>query len=195
MPNSSSMKEFVVDLLKNNIPAFYYYHNYKHTLYVVEKAIEIGKGEGCSERDIDLVTAGALWHDTGFLHSYADHEDQSLLLARQYLPEYGYAKDEIDKICGMIMATKIPQSPKNKLEEIVADADLEYLGTSDAPLKAEHLFQEWRHKDPSLTREKWNKIQISFIQNHHYFTDFCREKKEKPKLAYLQTVIEQEKQS
>jgi len=195
MPNSSSMKEFVVDLLKNNIPVFYYYHNYEHTLYVVDKAIEIGKAEGCSERDIELVSAGALWHDTGFLYSYADHEDQSLLLARQYLPEYGYTKDDIDKICGMIMATKIPQSPKNKLEEIVADADLEYLGTSDAPLKAEHLFQEWRHNDPSLTREKWNRIQISFIQNHHYFTEFCREKKEKAKLEYLQTVIDQEKRS
>jgi len=194
MLNNSSMKKFVVDLLKSNIPVFYYYHNYEHTLYVVDKAIEIARAEGCSDRDIELVSAGALWHDTGFLYSYANHEDESLLLAKKYLPDYGYSKEEIEKISGMIMATKIPQSPKNKLEEIVADADLEYLGTSAAAAKAEHLFREWQHMDPSLTREKWNKIQVSFIQNHHFFTEFCREKKEKPKLEYLQTVIDQEKQ-
>ena len=36
----------------------------------------------------------------------------------RYLPEYGYSTGQIDRICGMIMATQIPQTPHNKLEEI-----------------------------------------------------------------------------
>ena len=36
-----------------------------------------------------------------------------------------------EQICGMIMATKIPQSPKNYLEQILCDADLDYLGRDD----------------------------------------------------------------
>lgn len=55
----------------------------------------------------------------------------------------------------MIMATKIPQSPKNKLEEIIADADLEYLGTDEAAKKADDFFKELHHLHPSLTKEEW----------------------------------------
>ncbi|MFI5185724.1 MAG: HD domain-containing protein [Chitinophagales bacterium] len=184
------MKTFVIELLKNNIPPHYYYHSYEHTLYVMDKAIEIGREENCTGHEIDLVSAAALWHDTGFIKTYIDHEKAGCLLAREYLPGYGYSAEDIDKICGMIMATSIPQSPKNKLEEIVADADLEYLGTNDAAVKAEHLFKEWQHLDPSLTREEWNRKQISFLQKHHYFTRFCKEKKERSKSAYLQNLVD-----
>src|SRR5215831_14993029 len=152
MQNNSSMRTFVADLLKGKIPSFYYYHNYEHTLYVADKAIEIGNGESCTPREIELVYAAALWHDTGYINGHDDHESESIRLARQYLPTYGYSVDEINRICGMIMATKVPQAPKNKLEEVVADADLEYLGTDDAAHKAELFFKELKHLDPSLTR-------------------------------------------
>ena len=191
MQNNSEMKSFVVDFLKKKISALYYYHNYEHTMYVVDKAIEIGRAENCSEHELELLSVAALWHDTGFITTYANHEERSCLLAKENLPRFGYTADDIEKVCGMIMATKIPQSPKNKLEEIMADADLEYLGTADAAGKAENLFKEWRHLDPNLTREKWNTLQISFLQKHHYFTKFCKDTKESQKLAYLKELSEQ----
>jgi len=187
------METFVLDLLKNNIPAFYYYHNFEHTLYVFERAIEIGKAEKCTRHEIDLVGTAALWHDTGFVRTYNNHEEEGCVMAREHLPQFGYSDQDIDRVCSMIMATRIPQSPKNKLEEIVADADLEYLGTPEAAARAEHLFMEWRHMDPSLTREKWNKIQISFLRSHHYFTRFCKEQREAGKSAYLQQLLDHQR--
>ena len=89
----------------------------------------------------------------------------------------------------MIMATKIPQSPQNKLEEIIADADLEYLGTESAGVKADLFFNELQHLNPSLTKAEWDKTQISFLQQHHYFTGFCKENREQVKTAYLQWLI------
>ena len=83
------------------------------------------------------------------------------------------------------MATKIPQSPTNKLEEILADADLEYLGTNDVEIKAGNLFRELQSLDPSITEGLWKQIQISFIQKHHYFTRFCIENRETVKQKYL----------
>jgi HD superfamily phosphodiesterase len=183
------MKTFVIDLLKNKISPFYYYHSYKHTLYVVEKAIEIATRENCTEKEIELVSTAALWHDTGFINTYNDHEEEGCRLARKYLPGYGFTNEDIGKICGMIMATSIPQSPKTRLEEIVADADLEYLGTPDAASKAERLFMEWKHLDDSWTRQKWNQTQINFLKNHHYFTRFCSENREPAKLTYLEKLV------
>lgn len=189
MQNNSPMKVFVVDLLKDKIPPFYYYHNYEHTLYVLDRSIEIGKKEDCSEHEIDLVSAAALWHDTGFIKTYINHEEESCTLATKYLPMFGYCTQDIDKICGMIMATKIPQSPKNKLEQIVADADLEYLATDSAAEKAGNLFKEWKRLDPSLTDKECQRREISFLKAHHYFTPFCKEKKEPLKLAYLVNLL------
>ncbi len=191
MQSSLQMKEFVLSYLKNKTPSFYYYHNPEHTLYVLDKAIEIGRYEKCTEGEIALISAAALWHETGYINTYADHEEASCALARKYLPGYGYSNPDIDKVCGMIMATKIPQSPKNKLEEILADADLEYLGTEHAAIIAYNLFRELQTINPSLTNAAWNKIQISFLQKHHYFTSFCKENREAGKLAYLSELVKE----
>ncbi len=185
------MKEFVINLLKDNLPNVYYYHNYEHTLYVLEKAREIGNYEGCSEKELNLLSTAALWHDTGYIKTYGNHEEESCTLARQYLPGYGFLTSDIETICGMIMATKIPQSPKNKLEEILADADLEYLGSDTFGIKAESLFREYQNIKPGLTEADWNKAQISFLQKHHYFTRFCKLNREQKKQIYLNQLLKE----
>ena len=185
MLNKLHMKDFVISLLKDNLPKSYLYHNHEHTLYVLEKAVEIGKYEECTKDELELLGVAALWHDIGYTKTYLNHEEESCKLAWQYLPEYGYPSHDIEKVCGMIMATKIPQMPKNKLEEIIADADLEYLGTASFEIKSNSLYQEIQSINPSLTEANWNQLQISFLQNHHYFTSFCKENRESIKMKYL----------
>ena len=191
MQSKLPMKEFVINLLKSKLPSSYYYHDQEHTLYVVDKTIEIAEQENCTEKEIALLGAAALWHDVGFINIYDGHEEESCALAQQYLPGYGFSDDDINKICGMIMATKLPQSPQNKLEEIIADADLEYLGTANAGIMADILFRELHSLDPKLTKERWNRQQISFIQHHRYFTRFCKENREHGKAAYLRILKEE----
>lgn len=183
------MNDFVISLLKTQIPAGYYYHNYEHTLYVMDKVREIGVQENCTEKEMELLSIAALWHDTGYTNTYTGHEEESCKLARQYLPEFGHTEDDIDTICGMIMATKIPQSPKTKLEEILADADLEYLGTFNAVIMANHLFKELKALNPLLTEAGWNKAEIEFLTEHRYFTAYCKANKEHIKNSYLQGLI------
>ena len=180
------MQSFVVHLLKERLAPFYYYHNHEHTLYVEEKAVEIGRHEGCDEAEMRLLRAAALWHDTGFINTDTQHEEASCILARHYLPQFDFSATDINSVCGMIMATQLPQSPKNKLEAIIADADLAYLGTEIAAAQAEQLFRELQHRHPMLTASKWNKTQLVFLQMHRYFTLFCKNWVEPGKQAYLQ---------
>ena len=191
MQNKIPMKAFVINMLKEKLPTNYCYHNYEHTLYVLEKAIEIGTNEGCTKEEIKLLSAAALWHDTGYINTYTGHEEASCLMAKKYLPEYGFSEEHVTKIVGMIMATKILQKPKNKLEEILADADLEYLGTIDAPKKAHLLFKELQVLTPLLNEVEWNKMQIAFLESHHYFTNYCKAKKDPLKKSYLKKLIKE----
>jgi uncharacterized protein len=186
MQNKDAMQRLVIDLLKDKLPAFYYYHDYQHTLFVQQQALEIGDAEGCSDEEMDLLHTAALWHDTGYLNTHTQHEEEGCVLAKQYLPGYGYSATAIEKICGMIMATRLPQSPHTALEEIMADADLAYLGTDSAAAQADKLLKELQHFHPSLTPVKWNRTQLVFLRTHQYFTSFCRQYKEPGKQAYLQ---------
>ena len=87
------------------------------------------------------------------------------------------------------MATKIPQSPKNHLEEILADADLDYLGRDDFEKISERLFQELALND----RNEWNKIQISFFEKHNYFTDSAKRMRNEKKQENLEKIKAQTK--
>jgi predicted metal-dependent HD superfamily phosphohydrolase len=194
MQNKTIMQEYVINILKNKLPANYYYHNYEHTLYVQEKAIEIGMHEGCTKKEIELLSAAALWHDAGYINTYYGHEEASCLLAKKHLPQFGFSDKDIAKIIGMIMATKILQTPKNKLEEILADADLEYLGTTDVAEKAHLLFKEMQSLSPTLNEAVWNKMQIAFLETHHYFTQYCKANKDPIRHAYHKKLIDAEKE-
>lgn len=179
------MKKFVISMLTEKLAPYHYYHNIEHTLYVYENVKKIAKHEHCTEEEIGLLKAAALWHDTGFIHHQKGHEEESCVLAKTYLPQFGFQEHEITDVCGMIMATKIPQNPKTKLEEIIADADLEYLGTEHAEKIALRLYRELKNSNPNLDITQWNEMQIAFLSAHHYFTDYCKKHNSKNKQAYL----------
>lgn len=183
------MVDFVIQLLKNKIPKTYYYHNVEHTLYVMNNVQVIGRAEKCTHREIMLLKTAALWHDTGYINIYKGHEEESCKLSRKYLPGYGYNEKEIEMICGMIMATKIPNNPKNNLEDIIVDADLAYLGTEMAAKYANNLFKELHMLNPQLTKENWNKTEIDFLQSHRYYTNYCLKHRLPNKIAYLDSLI------
>lgn len=189
MQNKKDMQNFVLSLLKKKLNQDYYFHNDHHTLYVLDRATEIAKHEKCTAAEIELIRVAALWHDTGYINIYYGHEEESCKLVKLYLPDFGFNNDEIDIVCGMIMATKTPQSPKNLLEQVVADADLEYLGTSVSEKTAMFLFKELKHLYPLLTEDKWNETQINFLKNHQYFTNYCKITAEPVKQAYLRKLI------
>ncbi len=181
---SNQMTDFVVNMLRQSLPATYFFHDYQHTLYVLAKTIKIGKKEEITDEEMHLLKAAALWHDVGYINAYKGHEYESCLLAKQYLPDFGFNENDINQICGMIMATMVPQDPHNKLEEILADADLAYLGTDDASALAHQLFLELQAINPELTEQEWTITQVSFLKSHQYFTAYCKDKFEPQKEVY-----------
>ena len=185
---NKEMTQFVVDLLNQNLPSTYYFHDYQHTLYVLAKTEEIAMEEGVTEQEMHLLKAAALWHDVGYIHAYKGHEYESCILAQKYLPDFGFNEDDIHQICEMIMATMVPQDPHNRLEKILADADLAYLGTSDAPVFARQLFLELQSINPGLSETEWIKTQISFLKSHQYFTACSKKKFESKKEIYMATL-------
>ena len=167
--NFSAAKTFILNALEDLSPALTY-HGKHHTLDVFAVAERLCVAEKVSKNDTILVLTAALLHDIGFLRHYNDHEEHSCRIAEEWLPQFNYTEGAIKKICGLIRATKIPQSPQTQLEEILCDADLDYLGRADFYTIGRTLFQEMKTLQLIDTEENWNAMQIRFLENHHYFT-------------------------
>jgi uncharacterized protein len=188
MDIEQKMTDFVTQLLSSHVTNTYPYHNIGHTLYVLEKSIAIAAHLQVSGKDLLLLKAAALWHDTGYIHTMLHHEEESCNLAQQHLPAFGFTAAEIEIISAMIMATKLPQITHNLLEAILADADLEYLSTTDADAMANELYKEMLIEHPLLTFKDWDKIQVKFLEEHRYHTSYCFANMEPAKLQYLQMI-------
>lgn len=175
------------DLLINLAPDLYY-HSISHTIDVFISARKIAILEGISEADLELLLVAALFHDTGFLVKADGHEEISCQFAQEHLLAIGFNKNQIELICGMIMATKIPQKPQNKLEEIIADADLDYLGRDDFFAIGDQLFNELQARKVVDKVFDWDQIQIKFLESHQYFTMTSRNSRAAQKENHLQLI-------
>lgn len=161
---------FLIQKLEQELPAYLTYHTAGHTKEVMQAAKHIAGTEGISGDDLELLYTAALFHDAGFLEGYNNHEELSCKLARTYLPNFDYSQKQIEKICSLIMVTKLPQTPSNKLENILCDADLYYLGTNKYFPIAENLYNEWKETGFIKSKEEWLQKQIQFLESHQFFT-------------------------
>ena len=153
------------------------YHNLNHTLEVVEVATEIAVAEGLTEEEIELIKIAAWFHDTGYLKSCEEHEEQSASYADEFLKKESYPYNKIEKIIGCIIATKVPQSPKNKMEEVLCDADLHHLGLPDIKERGSLLRREVENRDLiKFSDIEWLKNSSKFFRNHKYFTNYAKKK-------------------
>ncbi len=171
--NFGLIESLILEKLKNGLSPTLHYHGYPHTVEVIKNVIFIAEKEGITQEDINLLKMAALFHDLGFLEAYNGHEAVGCNMAREYLPQYGLNNDEIEEICHMIMATKVPQTPTTLLEKILCDADLLYLGTEEFIEIGNTLFQELKENDKINTELEWNELQYSFLKKHHFHTDYC----------------------
>ena len=182
-------KETVVSHLEKNLPVDLFYHGIHHTLDVFDAALVIAENEKIdSADDLTLLKTAALLHDSGFTIDASKHEECGCDLARDILPACDYTDSQIDQICGMIMATKIPQQPLNLLECIICDADLDYLGRDDFFKIGDTLYQELKAYNKIQDVLQWNQLQISFLSNHRYHTLFSQGNREIKKQENLKVV-------
>jgi len=184
----TDIQEIILDKLERELPEFLFYHNVKHTVDVVTEVELIGWAEGCSDEEILMLKTAALFHDAGHTVSYDDHEYQGTLMAQEILPAYGYSNEQIERICGVIMSTKLPPKPSNILEQIICDADLDYLGRSDFIPVSNTLFEELKAQNKITNLNDWNRMQVKFISGHQYFTATARSLREVNKKLQIERI-------
>lgn len=180
------LRKAIMKKLYNELPEDCYYHGPEHTLDVLRSCKPYIVAEKVNKEEAKLLRIGVLFHDTGFTVSKFDHEDTSVRIARKMMAEFGFSKHQFQVVKGLILATRVPHRPKNKLQRIICDADLDYLGRPGYYKTSGLLYQELRTWSQIASEDEWIDRQISFLESHRYFTPFAIKNRRPQKLKRIE---------
>lgn len=169
-------KHYVRSYFDHHVNEKLYYHNLKHTERVVEAATQIGQHYQLNDVDFFTVTIAAWFHDIGYLNGDGKgHEERGARMAQAYLEGTGVERNVIDAVSRCIIATQLPQRAVGLTEQIVCDADLYHLGTDDFGDRNKLMRKEAEAvQDRKISKEEWRRSTIRFLEEHQYYTDYCR---------------------
>lgn len=168
------ISQYVEKLFKTHSPEFLY-HDLQHTKDVVSIVDHIADNSGIINEDKELLLIAAWFHDTGYHDDILYHEEKSVKIAEEYLNKINYPADKTDIIKSLILSTKMPQSPKTKLEEIICDADIAYIGKDDFINRIDLLRKEWEQTiNKTFNDSDWLKKNINFIESNSFHTDYAK---------------------
>lgn len=183
-------QKYIIKRLKKELNPDLKYHSLDHTLDVCKASVVLAKMEGVSGKNLLLIKTAALYHDAGLLIKYKEHETISCLIVKEVLPRFNFKTKDINLICGMIMATRIPQQPYNLYDKILCDADLDYMGRDDFFMNAIRLKHEWMNYGIITTLKQWYHIQIDFLEKHRFLTNSAIKLRQEKKMLHLAQIKE-----
>ena len=161
--------------LERELSPYLLYHAISHTRDEVVPAVEmLARMAGVRDESLLLLLTAAWFHDLGYTETTSGHEMVGFQIAKDVLPIFGYSPSHLEVIQGCLLATILPQSPKNLLEQIMADADLDVLGRENFIQRNRDLRAEMAYLGREFDDEQWYMEQLQFIRAHTYFTEYAR---------------------
>jgi uncharacterized protein len=191
-PDFEQAKRYALARLENELSPNLFYHSIRHTRDEVLPAAErLALLEGVAADDRGLLFTAALYHDLGFIEQYAVNEVIGVRIAAEALPRFGYTPEQIQVISGIILATKLPQMPRTRLEEIMADADLDTLGREEFVVRNQDLRQELAAYGRPVTDAMWYAAQLKFLHANRYFTAAAKQLRNAQKQRNIEWLADQ----
>lgn len=184
-------KNHVESLFKDKLSSVYFYHNFIHTSFAVQKGEEIIKHSKISETEREKIILALWFHDVGFTDCNAEgHEERGAVLMKDFLKKDNFFDEYIEEVSSLILATQKYHQPKDFLEMIMKDADFSHFASPFYNDSAEALRKEWELTGgPCFSTDEWNELNLDFLKNkHQYFTDYAKENWEPLKLKNVKKI-------
>jgi hypothetical protein len=166
-------EKYISALLADKLPSTFVFHNFNHALLVKKYAETIGEQADLTADEMNILRICALFHETGYVNSHENYIEESIIIASAFLAEHEVDQQIIDHIAEIIRSRNFPQSPKDKIAEVLCDADMMYITTESGIEQFDLLYEETVmlkkkfHKRPAFERGY-----IGFFATHTYFTEY-----------------------
>jgi len=164
------LEERVFDQILAEFPETLHFHTPEHARRVYDQSFLLCRSEELDQEERLLVRTAALMLFTGLTQSYTNFENRSSVISREILPGYKYSETQIDQVCNLILSTKMPFDPHNKLEMILIDARMEYVGRPDYRKLIDDLYREATESGRQVTWEEFRQEQLEMLSGFRFFT-------------------------
>lgn len=169
------------DLLVQQLPYNFTYHNIQHTFSVVRAMadmFEISPDVESSDNFACMGIIAAAWHDTGYIVRYPNNEECAVDLFSDFCIKSTLQIEvaQVEEICEAILETNLSKDPITPLGKLLRDADLSSLGDRDFITTSNNLRVEWEQREDFCMNgtakdyRKWRDQQYSFLLNHKWLT-------------------------
>jgi HD superfamily phosphodiesterase len=170
------VEQYVTELYDKVHHPHLLYHNLHHTQSVVNRTKEIAGHYNLVENDMLVLYVAAWFHDTGYLFEEPiRHEAKSAEIMREFMKQQAVDDDLIASTEECIMATKGGVKPVNLLQQIICDADTYHFGTKEFKVTNKLVYEEFKLRHDGLTKAEWNEKTINLLEEHQFYTTYCKE--------------------
>ncbi|WP_026705324.1 Pycsar system effector family protein [Flavobacterium soli] len=187
-------ENYIFQLFKDKLSSDYIYHNFNHTLRVVNSVKTLIEAEEINEADAEMLIIAAWFHDAGYIQGYENHEDNGIIIVKDFLTENNYDPEKIEQIAKLIKATQLNLEPVEYLEKILRDADNAHFGSKNYFEVCDLLREEFKHtKKIDFSELDWaNENRKFFNSFHRFYTEYAKKNWQPVKdenIATLQNLI------
>jgi predicted metal-dependent HD superfamily phosphohydrolase len=166
-------ENYISALLAEKLPENIIFHDYRHAKLVKEYAETIGQQAGLTREEMNILRICALFHDVGYVNSFENYNEESIAIASAFLATNEVDQQTIGQISEIIRANKLPQNPKDKIAEVLCDADMMYIASENGVEQFDLLYDETAMSKPkNVKRPVFEKRCVQFFTTHTYFTEY-----------------------
>ena len=170
-------EKYITSHLNENLDSSFVYHNLAHTQRVVNKVKELSEESELSETEKQQLILAAWFHDSGFTKTIEGHENESALIAKEFLKSHEISDENLDAITNLILATEMSYKPKTVAEGLIRDADCAHLSSKNYSDYAALLRKEWELTlGKKVSKADWLQTNIDFLTNHSFNTSIATSK-------------------
>ena len=167
-----SAREYVHSFFKEKSPPQLVFHNYEHTLNVVNAVKLIGESEQLTRQDLLIVELAAWFNYTGYCTFFENHREYSGRIARKFLAKTEMSDLLVAKVLECIKATQSDKTPANHLEAAIKDANTFYLSSNEYFISLNKLRKESDGIQKKYPDQEWYKLHLTSLIEHRYHTNY-----------------------
>jgi class 3 adenylate cyclase len=164
------LEEKVFEEILKELPENLHFHKLEYARKIYGQSFLLSRAEEIEQEERLLIRTAALMLFTGLTQSFNNFENRSAVIARDILPHYKYTDTQIDQICNLILSTKMPFNPNNKLEKIMIDARMEFIGRPDFTAQLKLLYQEMTEAGVKINGQQFKHQQLELLHGFDFFT-------------------------
>lgn len=189
------VEEYMTAFYTSHIHNDFLYHNLAYVKEMVDRAGNMAIHYNLDEQMKTIIMTAAWFHNSGFVLQRKNDEQKSAALANDFLKSNTVNENDIAGVKACIMATSASQDPQTLAEQILYDAATYHFGANDFKEKNKLLRRETELLTGNeINGTEWRLSMISMLQNHRYYTDYCRSLLQHTKESNLNALtIRQEK--